>query len=1849
MPGDKLLEAYKKAQKYYTLPDFETFKRDMEDEDKRRRFHKSLERYYQVPDYNTFSYDLGFKKKNTQDSQVDGSKIISTPVSQKSQTPSQELESKSTIKTPPPENSGKLNKQEDAGLTSTELEAIFGKVGQYLSSDLPNIPQQNKSVSVKMLQAKDDFTNNELKRLEAAGDTKSDYYKTLQREKAYIKNQKKEMGVEIPKSTFYNLYESEKLVEFKSDIDEYILDLKYKHPKLYEKISMETKFGSMSPDDQLNLVVLPAINRKAAIFDRDQKVYNNRGWTDIFDNYRGMGLQILDKERELKELEEEYKKSGSPEAYSKYKNVFNEYSELYHKYNDYYNQNKDIIDAVVGHYQRMYDFQFKAQKTTDEYSKLIPNIKGGTLADYLEGAGKVLLQSSAETMRTLAWVFDPPAKWILSRLVGNDVWDMKGGLERIADYWEASSMSYRDMPNTLFGSALGGAVGVLPLIATLPLVPEITAGSLLSKYGIETIPKLATYEGIRGFAGSLEENEKIDNYLGKLYNTLYDTYGGITTGVLMHMMGGSGGIVGEKLAKSIPQSLAKYVVPMASATTTGVAFSTYDVLNMATEGLLKPIGGETKEEAEDRIKKQIAASFGAGFAFSPFHLLSTGAKDFISAFNRNTYVTEPKLLRKLSKVSPYTLSIEYQMVLDELGKEVNINKIEGLLLKKKVIERAIFTYLIDPESEINKINELISEIEKNEELSPEKLKTVQSLIVLKDVINELLQTNILISKSYTNAFKGLSEKYKITEEEARKKVIDLLLKTKFPIKNENIYAAIYLEDLEKELEERYTSSNDLKKLAILIPSLIDGYKKVSKNAEDVAFVSDFGEMLRKNLDDAYKLFEKHGEDLYKNRLKYEITGDIKGVALNVMEKTLKNEPVKKEEFESAIKQINNVIAEKRGIAKELKIAEMSDAQKLSEEVGKILNLREIREKLIRRYQHDFGITDKEVEKFLGDDIKEAKESAEKQKRAKKSRKREGTMAEAGEETTPPKEETKPIEQKTEAEEETGIETVGEATKENIAEGEGKLAEKEELPENRSIKDIEESIQKKGGVITDRYETTSGSVIEYEIKGSKWKKHITVFKDGTSAVGAFGERIEEKSKEKSPNKNLGTKIQKSESSEKGDIESLTKEVSEIREQVKREKGANIVIVKKGTDYYVTGEDAKKVGEQFGLSHDGDLLNVSNIFKDIIRKNEKVALIGEDTGRMTNVKREIKTEKTVKDETEQLSTIEKEKAKIKDDITFEEWEENAEPIRTLWVDRNLSRTFYMLPNNIQVIEDFFSPSNPLKESFTDQALDLTIEATEENKALVEKYNGELDEHRFYVVGGYGVPVFKSMRDAFRFAKEQGDKFNEGWMEEKETKEKEDIKNVKENEKRVSGSEPQREGTIETQSEQEGSIEKAEAGRDVQTHEKEVKKGRVVNEKVKRALSRVQKGEKFHDVVRDENLEQDEEIVLQKEFAESETMPKKGFNKFDKIGNAFNIDDNIDVRPVEKKVKKKEPLESLSNIVSKDEIRENVTSVFIDAENKVMVATDGSKMVAIPVKNAKESSRYFPKRKETIKGRGDYPKYEDVIKATNPIRRKIKISEWLPHLNGLAQTVKFWVNPISARIKFGDNKIYFDPEVLLDTLNVFAEQGIDEVEIQLSPNSGRYMLIKSKEGVSGVIMPLSRNWEDLGQGAKTIYETELTPKDKEDLVKHEISELEESISELKKKKEKYQNELKTADSQFSKDVLNDSIKKAEEDIKEKSKRLEELKAGEKKSDEKENLGTEMPKQKSSKVESEKPKTFLGKQREAETLPDYEAFKELEGKKGKEYILDKLSDRGKIIEKNWEKIKEVLQKAGKISVECP
>lgn len=280
----------------------------------------------------------------------------------------------------------------------------------------------------------------------------------------------------------------------------------------------------------------------------------------------------------------------------------------------------------------------------------------------------------------------------------------------------------------------------------------------------------------------------------------------------------------------------------------------------------------------------------------------------------------------------------------------------------------------------------------------------------------------------------------------------------------------------------------------------------------------------------------------------------------------------------------------------------------------------------------------------------------------------------------------------------------------------------------------------------------------------------------------------------------------------------------------------------------------------------------------------------------------------------------------------------------------------------------------------------------------------------------------------------------------------------------------------------------------------------------------GDVFQQGVEQREAEKLFESAFAKKLLEGE-LPNKAFAKNEKIDVENLPEGEINVQPIDTKVKiETDKAKSLKDIVSDDDLRPNLTGVFHDAENGVMVATDAHKLVVIPDKTIKKTQIIHPKTGEKIDGR--YPDYKAVIPQEQPYHEKINTQKWLNEVSGLAKTGKFVTEAIRAKIKIGDTDFTFNPQILKDVLDVFAKNGVKEIDMSLdTPNRG--MVLKGN-GITALVMPEMINEERYRY--KTLLRREKTQK--------EIAHFEEI--EYKREKQQIERSIK-----LSKDGLSEKQK--------------------------------------------------------------------------------------------------------------
>ncbi|MDY0386673.1 MAG: LPD38 domain-containing protein [Methanolobus sp.] len=275
--------------------------------------------------------------------------------------------------------------------------------------------------------------------------------------------------------------------------------------------------------------------------------------------------------------------------------------------------------------------------------------------------------------------------------------------------------------------------------------------------------------------------------------------------------------------------------------------------------------------------------------------------------------------------------------------------------------------------------------------------------------------------------------------------------------------------------------------------------------------------------------------------------------------------------------------------------------------------------------------------------------------------------------------------------------------------------------------------------------------------------------------------------------------------------------------------------------------------------------------------------------------------------------------------------------------------------------------------------------------------------------------------------------------------------------------------------------------------------LSKKAQKMLNELQQGKPFNEVSEENELTEKEQIQLAKLFAESDKFPSKQYANKDKIDIGFESQSNHDVKPIEKKItpikdnSTASKISSLKSIVAGDDKFPILTGVFKDAENDKLVATDAYVMIVIEDKTIKKSEVINPKTGEFIADGADYPNYDAEIPRDNPLKRTVNVNEWLAQLNGLVNTKRFFSNPLGVRIIIGDNTYHFKSEKMQSVFQVFAEHGVENVELQFSDPT-RALVVESNKGIMGLVMPIVENAKSLSSGLfgyKTMAEWEYMSK--------------------------------------------------------------------------------------------------------------------------------------------------------------
>jgi hypothetical protein len=180
------------------------------------------------------------------------------------------------------------------------------------------------------------------------------------------------------------------------------------------------------------------------------------------------------------------------------------------------------------------------------------------------------------------------------------------------------------------------------------------------------------------------------------------------------------------------------------------------------------------------------------------------------------------------------------------------------------------------------------------------------------------------------------------------------------------------------------------------------------------------------------------------------------------------------------------------------------------------------------------------------------------------------------------------------------------------------------------------------------------------------------------------------------------------------------------------------------------------------------------------------------------------------------------------------------------------------------------------------------------------------------------------------------------------------------------------------------------------------------------------------------------------------------------------HLNIKPIKTTVSlKKSKVDSLSNIMAREQGRYAINGVFHDAKENRLVATDGTKMVVLEEKIEGESRTINPKTNETIEG--IFPEWQQVIPKTYDT---VLIDAKTIHeaANGALKAGKLQKAPdIFMLIKGHGEKVLVNPQELVPVLQVLREQGAEQVGIGISTigvAKGAMLVLTHKKNIAVVM---------------------------------------------------------------------------------------------------------------------------------------------------------------------------------------
>jgi hypothetical protein len=348
---------------------------------------------------------------------------------------------------------------------------------------------------------------------------------------------------------------------------------------------------------------------------------------------------------------------------------------------------------------------------------------------------------------------------------------------QVADWYNESAESFKEMPDNVAGDILTGVVGVVPLLLELAVVPEVRLGKIAGQ--AINIPKLGTLEGVKGYySGTKIEGTTKE----KLQSGVLGGLSGVSYGTILHGLGVGSNVLGNIVGDATKSQILKGTT---AAVANGLGFGGYDAYDQYVRtGEIDP--------------RRVAASTGTGIGLSIY-----GVPGMISDAQKIQKSVEKaateKAFSNFMTASPKTIDFVNQLDIDpvklreesiRLGEEAikatTPEEKNKLLTSKKIVDSMLDINAISKDVILHPDN--YKDIINGSNLEPEAkeayLKKVDRVVANNAELQSLVDENILAARE-----KGIT--YKEPELFIDKETANVFeaIDAKVPVINERLQAA----------------------------------------------------------------------------------------------------------------------------------------------------------------------------------------------------------------------------------------------------------------------------------------------------------------------------------------------------------------------------------------------------------------------------------------------------------------------------------------------------------------------------------------------------------------------------------------------------------------------------------------------------------------------------------------------------------------------------------------------------------------------------------------------------------------------------------------------------------------------------------------------------------------------------------------------------------------------------------------------------------------------------------------------------------------------------------------------------